>query len=282
MSLRFCYFPPKPIRVVRHRRIHFTVGTPKVTFTTIRHTQKAENKIARSITERERKAPPEESAPPRKEKKAPKVGLQMADYSMSGCFELLRNMRQRKSIKQLLELRGSERDEEIGFTQRMGDVLDLEMIEDKMMNCEYVSVSEFFGDLEGFFDYTANACGDDSSYPEYGRIAVRFLREIRSLADDYKSKHDSIVNEDYGRFSGVEAKLSDVVHAKLGEIGVSRESVDLVELSSKLNTLEGRSRTRAEYIIKMYCPLIPYYVNSVDLNELPYPAIESLSKLVNA
>ena len=283
MSLRFCYFPPKPIRIVRHRRIRFIIGTPNVTFSTIKQVQKPETKVMKEYQEKEWKSVQEKESPPqRKEKKAAKVNLQMSEYSMNGCFELLQNLQMKKSIKQIVEIKGSEKDSDLGFSKLMGDVLDLKQIEDKLVNCEYNSIKAFFEDLDNYFNYVSTICGSTSLYPEYGRTAYRVLKEIKNLSDNYEEHNNDVVNKNYGRFRSVEEKLKEFTNVNLGEIGISCDKIDLKELSAKLNKLEGKNRTRAEYIVKIYCPFIPYYASWVDLKQLPYTAIDSLSKLVNA
>ncbi|KAH0795109.1 hypothetical protein GPJ56_000952 [Histomonas meleagridis] len=162
------------------------------------------------------------------------------------------------------------------YSEQTEGIPDISMIEDKLLQCQYSTISEFFEDLTSYFDGIVTVYNSSSEYPDYGRNAEKVLREIKKIIENLSSEETSSRT-----IGGIEKQIGKLVETDVGSPGLPPERTDLTKLAQSLNQLKGKERIKAEFIIKLHCPFLPYYSSGVDLAQLPYPAIESLQQLVN-
>jgi hypothetical protein len=150
------------------------------------------------------------------------------------------------------------------------NVPDLRSMEYNLANCHYESVDAFLADLNEFFLAVQNVYGRDH---DSGRSASRYASDLKQVMAGFQQKTTASVD-------GVKEQLKRLAAVEVGDIGEKIEAGNNEELAKALSGLDARKRMQAEWIVRIHCPSMPYYANRVDLDELPFTAIESLKRLV--
>jgi hypothetical protein len=250
------------VRLICHQRIHFHVGDPKVVFT---------------IKEK-KEAPPADRASlprePRAEKppKATKPSITISERSLSGCYGLIQTLKERRSLRELFALRNSQLDKTHRYSEQAPDMLDLGGIEARLRNGQYEAVADFTCDLEDFFDSVREVFGPTS---DFGQATQRFITEIRRAMADVPQPEPVV------RLADLQTQLREFAALDAGDVGEAPLEISAAEIAQRLNRLNGKDRFKAEWLIRMHCPTLPYYAAGVDIAQLPFPEIESVLALLN-
>jgi hypothetical protein len=225
------------------------VGDPKLKFT-IKETKES---VGPGLREGKADRPPKVSKP----------SIAITDRSLSGCYELLQKLRQRTSAKQLFMLKGT--------SDQAADIVDLGGVEDNLVNGRYDSVDECRRDIIDFLD---SGYQDFGAASDIGKVCRRFLGEIeKAFAQLPAEEPDSGIPELVPHF----AKFSEV---EIVDVGERIPEIRAIDVARVLNSLDDRQRTRAEWLIRIHCPTLPYFAGGIDISQLPYRVIESLQKLL--
>jgi hypothetical protein len=237
------------------------VGDPKVVFT---------------IKEKKEPAPADRPSLPReprpeKPPKAAKPSITISERSLSGCYDLIQTLKERKSLRELFSLRNSQLDKARRYLEQAPDMIDLGGIDAKLRNGQYEAVADFMRDLEDFFDSVREVFEQTS---DFGRAAARFLSEIRRAMAAIP-QFEPVV-----RLNDLQTQLNEFAAVDAGDVGERPIEISAKEIAQRLNRLNGKDRLKAEWLIRIHCPTLPYYASGIDIAQLPYPAIESLVALL--
>lgn len=259
MSLGFTYQPPRKIRIVRHQTIRFFVGHPEIRFRQqyikpVKKEKPAEVDYVDDLLH--------ESYIEKPKKKKEKTSTAQYTKSFSSCYEILQTIKSKKKLHALYEIRSSN--------------LSLENIEEKLRNCCYNTVNEFFGDLT---DFLFSVSDDDS---ELAHSAKHFLQKVESIPDKMVSAKGSLsfsdLSHQFKHFLDVQIPTLQTVEAKPT---ISRRNKDLDAIASKLNSLDPQKKLKAEWLVRIHHPNLPYYATGIDLTQLSKGALDALNNFLD-
>lgn len=297
MSLRFIYDPPPRIRLIRHQTINFFASEPRIHFTKIKRQNivKVESETMPRERERERdrdrdrdrdrvkerekdrerikdkdwdreKSSYSESSFVEKKKVQRQKTSSALDKSFLGCYELLQSIKNKKKLKLLFSLQGPEP--------------SLPQIEINLQNCSYKSIDEFFRDLLDFFDGAVESYITDD---ETQKSAQNFIKKIEQEQGNMINRKPIIPYSDlrnqFQKFTDVKVPLPK--QSNVSSVS-SSSSKNLTQLAQDLNKLDPKKKLRAEWLIRIQCPTLPYYSNGIDLLLLPDTVVDSLIELINS
>ncbi|OHT02096.1 hypothetical protein TRFO_07288 [Tritrichomonas foetus] len=280
MSLRFCYEPLPKVRLIRRQSIRFYVGTPRLNFVTVSKPERISRDSFEIIEHNPRREPKtkDSNSSQTSEPKTPKIKTVQSvsyDKTFTGCYELMKSIRTKKNLRILYDLRDSEIDQKNHFFEMAGDDLnDLSDIEMKLSNCQYEKVDDFFDELIHFFDMIGDIMRTNN--PEIAKSARHFISYLES------TKNKMVVPKQVVSYLDLKQQLQNFIDIKIPNFQRVVSSHNLEEIAHKLNELDEQKKLRAEWLVKIHCPTLPYYATGIDLKQLPETAIDSLVKLISA
>lgn len=282
MSLGFIFEPPPRIRLIRHQTISFFVSEPHIQFVKMRRPAPIKSdsddeppqkiKAIEKEKEKPRKATPEFSRERTRESPEKKIAKQKItssslDKSFYGCNELLQSIKNKKKLKSLFDLSSPEP--------------NLSQIEVKLLNCSYNSIDEFFRELLDFFD---GACENYVADDETQRSAQHFIKKIEQAQSKLSNRRPAIdfseLNHQFQKFVDIQIPLPKPIKPTITNSSLSTRNLE--QLAQNLNSLDSKKKFRAECLIRIQCPSLPYYSNGIDLQLLPDSTISSLIKLIES
>ncbi|KAK8888401.1 hypothetical protein M9Y10_039471 [Tritrichomonas musculus] len=304
MSLRFVFEPPPRIKLIRHQTINFFVGEPHIRFYKVKRSSAVKSESSSLLYEREREKDRDRerskersrdrdkerdrdrdkerdrdrdkerdisresrSLDSEKKKAQRQKPTSYVDKSFNGCNELLQSIRSKKKLKNLFDLIGPEP--------------SLTQIETNLLNCSYNSIDEFFRDLLDFFVCAVESYIRD---PETEKSAQHFIQTIEQTQKKMITKRSTVsfseLNHQFQKFVDVKVPLPK--QSDSSSTSSSTSSRNLEKIAQDLNKLDSKKKLKAEWIIRIQCPSLPYYSSGIDLLLLPDSAIDSLVELINS
>lgn len=196
------------------------------------------------------------------------------DDSLQSFYNLLSELK-KSGFKELFGLL-----ENSGYRSRNHDAYDLSTIESRLIAGDIIDYPSFKHEI---FECLSRISKDFGHETHYAQLSYQLTQE---LANSFEQLDQKINGHSHSKIP------SNIIHA-LNTFSNTPELIDSVktsssfdiskikELKKRLQSLDPSSKLRAEWIIRISSPTLPYYSLSVDLQDLPKEALDKLCELVN-
>ncbi len=261
MCLRFVYHPLPNVCFIRRQTITFYVGDPIIDFTV----KKTEAKPRRFVDDKPYK-PPKPEKPPG----VSKTPLTVTGRTLQDCYSLIQTLESRAGLKLLFNLKTSDLSKSYGFDELYPDIFDFSGIKKRLESGFYENSTDFRRDVDDFLDAVESVFTDH----HIKRTATKYRRDIKQAFENLASV-DTGIGE-------LRKAFRNMVELDVGDVGTKMEAFDAVTLAEKLNNLSEKKKRKAEWIIRIHCPSLPYYADGIDILKLPAVVIDSLVSLVQS
>lgn len=259
MSVCFYYEPLPRLDFRLRQEINFFVGTPQLTF---------RYDTPRTSEPKPLRQPREPQLP-----RPPKVDIVLGGRTLEDCDTFMQKLSTKSGLKRLWDLRGSELDKAFHFFENEPDVHDLAEIRRRIRSCTLTNADDVRTELVRFFKAVENVC--------QGHDVVKVAHRCRKLVDEAFSAVP-VVKRGFGRLKEGLRKMAAVEVPAVGHTIESFDEGQADALAARLNKLTQRQKLKAEWIIRVHWPALPFYAEGIDVRQLPATVVDALNQFLES